>query len=163
MLLYLVYRAFGSPHYPPTVNFNQLYLYIPSFFLCPSDSGSEWGPLEQLCSMQHRWRIAVCEGIALWSIMWRCSSKFPKGHHSLCQMCRSLVFPALQRGGKPTPLVVWLMAFFFCIWNGLMQVFPLYMTSTPKFEVSISRLGCLLGRAVAQCCAIPHNIPGKSI
>ena len=49
-------------------------------------------------------------------------------------MRRSLVYPALQRGGKPTPLVVWLMAFLFCIWNGLMQVYPPHKTVNKSQE-----------------------------
>lgn len=34
---------------------------------------------------------------------------------------RSFVYPLRIRGGKPTPLVVFLMALVFCIWNGWMQ------------------------------------------
>lgn len=35
---------------------------------------------------------------------------------------RSLIFPLIIRGGKPTPLSVWAMSFSFCIWNGFLQV-----------------------------------------
>ena len=36
---------------------------------------------------------------------------------------RAFVYPLLvQRGGKPTPAPVWLMALAFCTYNGLMQV-----------------------------------------
>ena len=35
---------------------------------------------------------------------------------------RSLVYPLLQRGGKPTPLVVWFLAASSCVWNGTLQV-----------------------------------------
>jgi 3-oxo-5-alpha-steroid 4-dehydrogenase 1 len=35
---------------------------------------------------------------------------------------RSFVFPFLIRGGKPTPAVLVLMAFVFCLGNGYMQV-----------------------------------------
>lgn len=35
---------------------------------------------------------------------------------------RSIVFPFIIRGGKPTPLSVWAMSFVFCIWNGFIQV-----------------------------------------
>jgi 3-oxo-5-alpha-steroid 4-dehydrogenase 1 len=31
---------------------------------------------------------------------------------------RTFIFPMRIRGGKPTPFGVFLMAFFFCIWNG---------------------------------------------
>ena len=34
---------------------------------------------------------------------------------------RTFVFPLLIRGGKPTPLIVFLMAFFYCVANGYMQ------------------------------------------
>ncbi len=32
------------------------------------------------------------------------------------------MYPVLQRGGKPTPLVVWCLAAISCLWNGTMQV-----------------------------------------
>ena len=32
------------------------------------------------------------------------------------------MYPFLQRGGKPTPLVVWCLAALSCLWNGTMQV-----------------------------------------
>ena len=36
---------------------------------------------------------------------------------------RAFVYPlVVQRGGKPTPAPVWLMALAFCTYNGLMQV-----------------------------------------
>ncbi len=35
---------------------------------------------------------------------------------------RSIVFPCIIRGGKPTPVSVWAMSFVFCIWNGFLQV-----------------------------------------
>lgn len=35
---------------------------------------------------------------------------------------RSILFPCIIRGGKPTPLSVWAMSFVFCIWNGFLQV-----------------------------------------
>ncbi|KXZ52816.1 hypothetical protein GPECTOR_8g200 [Gonium pectorale] len=43
-----------------------------------------------------------------------------------CAFCahyvyRSLVFPLVIRGGKPTPLSVWAMSFVFCVWNGFLQ------------------------------------------
>jgi hypothetical protein len=41
---------------------------------------------------------------------------------------RSFVFPFLIRGGKPTPAVLVLMAFVFCLGNGYMQV-PTQLTS----------------------------------
>ncbi len=34
---------------------------------------------------------------------------------------RTFVFPLLIRGGKPTPVWVFLAAFFYCCWNGFMQ------------------------------------------
>lgn len=32
------------------------------------------------------------------------------------------IFPLRLRGGKPTPVIVWLMAAVFCVYNGWMQV-----------------------------------------
>lgn len=38
---------------------------------------------------------------------------------------RAFLYPLLvQRGGKPTPLLVWLMALVFCTYNGFMQARP---------------------------------------
>ncbi|XP_004380331.1 3-oxo-5-alpha-steroid 4-dehydrogenase 1 [Trichechus manatus latirostris] len=34
---------------------------------------------------------------------------------------RTLIFPFLIRGGKPTPLLIWVMAFMFCTFNGYLQ------------------------------------------
>ena len=34
---------------------------------------------------------------------------------------RDLVFPLRLRAGKPTPFLVWLLAFVFCVYNGFMQ------------------------------------------
>ena len=34
---------------------------------------------------------------------------------------RDLIFPWRIRGGKPTPFIVWLLAFVFCVYNGYMQ------------------------------------------
>lgn len=42
---------------------------------------------------------------------------------------RSFVFPLRIKGGKPTPFGVFLMAFAFCVWNGLMQ--GAYLAFTP--------------------------------
>lgn len=36
--------------------------------------------------------------------------------------CRALVYPFLIRGGKPTPFASFVLAFFFCAYNGYMQV-----------------------------------------
>ncbi|PNW75484.1 hypothetical protein CHLRE_12g528550v5 [Chlamydomonas reinhardtii] len=50
---------------------------------------------------------------------------------------RSIVFPFIIRGGKPTPLSVWAMSFVFCIWNGFIQgwCFARQMTSdTPVWN-----------------------------
>ena len=35
---------------------------------------------------------------------------------------RSFVYPLLQRGGKSTPVYIWLLAVAFCMYNGLLQV-----------------------------------------
>lgn len=35
---------------------------------------------------------------------------------------RCFVFPALLRGGKPTPVSVWFLSFVFCLYNGFLQV-----------------------------------------
>ena len=35
---------------------------------------------------------------------------------------RSFVYPFLLRGGKPTPVGIWLMACAFCMYNGYLQV-----------------------------------------
>ncbi len=34
---------------------------------------------------------------------------------------RDLIFPLRLRAGKPTPFLVWLLAFIFCVYNGFMQ------------------------------------------
>jgi 3-oxo-5-alpha-steroid 4-dehydrogenase 1 len=48
---------------------------------------------------------------------------------------RALIYPWRIRGGKPTPLVVMLMALVFCLWNGHQQA--LYLTRfAPKSAVS---------------------------
>lgn len=38
---------------------------------------------------------------------------------------RTLVFPCLIRGGKPTPMSVWALALTFCIYNGFLQGYQL--------------------------------------
>lgn len=43
---------------------------------------------------------------------------------------RSLVYPLLQRGTKPTPFGVWLMSFVFCCWNGFLQGYSLMSSSS---------------------------------
>lgn len=48
---------------------------------------------------------------------------------------RSLIFPLLLRGGKPTPLSVWFLSFLFCIWNGFLQV----VHATSRFYVTCQR------------------------
>ena len=35
---------------------------------------------------------------------------------------RSFAYPLLQRGGKATPVLMWLLAVMFCMYNGLLQV-----------------------------------------
>jgi 3-oxo-5-alpha-steroid 4-dehydrogenase 1 len=35
---------------------------------------------------------------------------------------RILIFPSMIRGGKPTPLTVWAISGFYCVWNGFIQV-----------------------------------------
>ena len=35
---------------------------------------------------------------------------------------RSFIYPLRMRGGKPVPLIVFLSALFFCLYNGTMQV-----------------------------------------
>jgi 3-oxo-5-alpha-steroid 4-dehydrogenase 1 len=42
---------------------------------------------------------------------------------------RSFVFPLRIKGGKPTPFGVFIMAFAFCVWNGVMQ--GAYLAFTP--------------------------------
>ena len=37
---------------------------------------------------------------------------------------RSFAYPLLQRGGKATPVLIWLLAVIFCMYNGLLQVHP---------------------------------------
>ena len=37
---------------------------------------------------------------------------------------RSFAYPLLSRGGKPTPVLIWLLAVAFCMYNGLLQVRP---------------------------------------
>ena len=35
---------------------------------------------------------------------------------------RSCIYPLKIKGGKPTPLIIFLLAMSFCMWNGYMQV-----------------------------------------
>ncbi|XP_075399090.1 3-oxo-5-alpha-steroid 4-dehydrogenase 1 [Tenrec ecaudatus] len=44
---------------------------------------------------------------------------------------RTLIYPLLIRGGKPTPLSTFLMAFMFCIYNGYLQSRYLSLTEYP--------------------------------
>lgn len=37
---------------------------------------------------------------------------------------RSFAYPLLQRGGKATPVLIWLLAAIFCMYNGILQVCP---------------------------------------
>ncbi|XP_035684068.1 3-oxo-5-alpha-steroid 4-dehydrogenase 1-like [Branchiostoma floridae] len=58
---------------------------------------------------------------------------------------RSLIFPMLIRGGKPTPLVPFLLALLFCVYNGYMQArylsqyarYPDGWLTDPRFIVGI--------------------------
>ncbi len=34
---------------------------------------------------------------------------------------RSFAYPLLSRGGNPTPVLIWLLAVAFCMYNGLLQ------------------------------------------
>lgn len=45
---------------------------------------------------------------------------------------RDLVFPFRLRGGKPTPFIVCLSAFVFCVYNGLMQTW--YLTTQAPMD-----------------------------
>ncbi|KAM8883038.1 3-oxo-5-alpha-steroid 4-dehydrogenase 1 [Synchiropus picturatus] len=53
-------------------------------------------------------------------------SRLPNQLMMLMYFChytqRSLIYPFLIRGGKPTPFLTFIMAVFFCIYNGYMQV-----------------------------------------
>jgi hypothetical protein len=42
---------------------------------------------------------------------------------------RSFVYPLLLRGGKPTPVGIWLMACAFCVYNGYLQVCRTFTTA----------------------------------
>lgn len=61
----------------------------------------------------------------------------------LCVCCRSLVYPFLIRGGKPTPFASFALAFVFCIYNGYMQIrylshyaeYPAYWVTHPCFII----------------------------
>lgn len=41
---------------------------------------------------------------------------------------RSFAYPLLQRGGKPSPALIWLLAVAFCMYNGLLQVLTMLCT-----------------------------------
>ena len=41
---------------------------------------------------------------------------------------RSFAYPMLQRGGKATPVLIWLLATIFCMYNGFLQVY------TPQYS-----------------------------
>ncbi|XP_029445866.1 3-oxo-5-alpha-steroid 4-dehydrogenase 1 isoform X2 [Rhinatrema bivittatum] len=64
---------------------------------------------------------------------------------------RTLIFPFLIRGGKPTPFIPFALAFLFCGYNGYLQCryimnyaeYPPDWTSDPRFIIGIS--GCLAG------------------
>ena len=53
---------------------------------------------------------------------------------------RVLVFPFLMRGGKPTPLLVMLLSFVFCVVNGLQQGYAIGVTLPPFTASSLSLL-----------------------
>ena len=50
---------------------------------------------------------------------------------------RDLIFPLRLRAGKPTPFLVWLLAFIFCVYNGFMQTRYL-LADAPVVEPSPS-------------------------
>ena len=71
---------------------------------------------------------------------------------------RAFVYPLLvQRGGKPTPAPVWLMALAFCAYNGLMQARQRHTTSTDSpfschrshNRVALVLAACYLAQAYA--------------
>ncbi|KAG7277709.1 hypothetical protein CRUP_003597 [Coryphaenoides rupestris] len=67
--------------------------------------------------------------VPLCLVMWTSSAKpsqLPNGLLIAMYFChyvqRSLVYPFLIRGGKPTPVVSFTLAFVFCMYNGYMQI-----------------------------------------
>jgi 3-oxo-5-alpha-steroid 4-dehydrogenase 1 len=58
---------------------------------------------------------------------------------------RSFIFPLLIRGGKPTPFVIFLLAFIFCVFNGYLQcrylatyaVYPSNWITDPRFVIGV--------------------------
>jgi len=59
---------------------------------------------------------------------------------------RTFIFPMLLRGGKPTPIEVFLMAISFCVWNGHLQstwllqryIYPSNWLHDPRFIIGMT-------------------------
>lgn len=71
---------------------------------------------------------------------------------------RALVYPWRIKGGKPTPLIVMLMAFSFCVWNGYMQV----RVVCQIFETTVCICICI-HTFTFHTCAYAHSLQGLPI
>jgi 3-oxo-5-alpha-steroid 4-dehydrogenase 1 len=61
---------------------------------------------------------------------------------------RAFVYPLRMRGGKPTPLLVMLMAVVFCFWNGAMQGAYLTRIAPPSTPADLTAPHFLAGMAL---------------
>jgi len=93
-------------------------------------------------------------------------SKEPANILLLALLCghyfqRALIYPLLIKGGKPTPLIPFMLAFIFCLYNGYMQgrylshyaVYPKHWMSSPNY----------IGGIVLFLCGMTINIHSDHI
>lgn len=132
VLLFLWLRTWGSPY--------GRYVSPQSFCLVPARLA--WA-LQELPSLLVPLWCAAADGGRLHRWPNRILLAMFVGHYAQ----RSLVFPWLIRGGKPTPLLVFVMAVLFCTFNGYLQgrylsayaEYPEDWLTDPRFL-----LGCVL-------------------
>ena len=68
------------------------------------------------------WSISICRGLINLTII------------NICNFSRSLIYPWLITGGKPTPVFLASLAFLFCAINGYIQA--RYLTKYAHYEMS---------------------------